>query len=154
MDIISIFILLQIVLLFFMTFHDWVHIPPLTNIREMEKHSTHMGRIINSTIFFFLIFIPLFLTYHYQPIFPFWVVLIITNFYGWLSLGTVLSWWVPYFWGSYSKQHKEAFAEYKNTHHFLPAISDNVIPNTLHVILHIQIWICFGISLYLLTKNI
>ena len=37
MNIISLFIVLQLILLFFMTFHDWVHIPPLTNIRDLEK---------------------------------------------------------------------------------------------------------------------
>lgn len=152
-DLISAFIFLQVVLLFFMTFHDWVHLPPLTNIREMEKHSSWIGRLINSTIFFFLIFIPLFLTWYYQPNFPFWVVFSIANFYGWLTLGTILSWWLPYFFGSYSEEHKKAFAEYENTHHFLPAIGDNIIPNTFHVILHIQIWTCFGISLYLLITN-
>ena len=153
MNVVSFFIALQIILLFFMTFHDWVHLPPLTDIREMEKHSTNMGRLVNSTIFFFLIFIPLFLTWNFQPNFPFWVPIAITNFYGWLSLGTILSWWIPYFFGSYSEQHKKIFKEYEKTHHFLPAIRDNVVPNTFHVILHLQIWVCFGISLYFLVKN-
>jgi hypothetical protein len=152
-NLISIFILLQIVLLFLMTFHDWVHFPPLTNIHELEKHSTRTGRLVNSTIFFFLIFIPLFLTWHYQPQFPFWVVVSIVNFYGWLSLGTIVSWWIPYFFGSYSEQHKKAFAKYETTHHFLPTIGDNVVPNTFHVILHLHIWVCFGIALYILVKN-
>jgi len=146
------FIILQIVLLFFMTLHDWVHLPPLTDIRAIEKHSTKKGRIINSTIFFFMIFIPLSLTWYYQPNFPLWVLISIVNFYGWLSLGTILSWWVPYIFGS-SQEHKKAFAEYKNTHHFLSARGDNVIPNTFHVMLHAQIWTCFIISLYLLINR-
>lgn len=153
MNLISIFMLLQMVLLFFMTFHDWVHVPPLTDIRELEKHSAQTGRLINSFVFFFLIFIPLFLTWFYQKHFSFWVAFHITNFYGWLSLGTIVSWWMPYFFGSYWHEHKKAFAEYKNTHHFLPKIGDHVVPNTFHVILHVQIWICFGISVYLLFKN-
>jgi len=48
---------------------------------------------------------------------------------------------------------KADFAEYENTHHFLPARGDNVVPNTLHVILHLQIWICFILSVYLLVKH-
>lgn len=132
-----------------MTLHDWIHLPPLTDIRELEKYSTKKGRFINSTIFFFIIFIPLFLTWYYQSYFPRWALITIANFYGWLTLGTLLSWWMPYFFGS-SQSHKLAFIEYKNTHHFLPPRGDNVIPNTFHVILHLQIWICFGISLYLL----
>ena len=36
---------------------------------------------------------------------------------------------------------------------FLPKIGNNVVPNTFHVILHVQICICFGIAMYLLIKN-
>lgn len=151
MNIISLFIVLQLILLFFMTFHDWVHLPPLTNIRDLEKNSTQLGRFINSTLFFFLIFIPLMLTITYQSNFPIWVLIVLISFYGLLTLGTIFSWWVPYFFGS-SDQHRMNFAEYKNTHHFLPAISNNIIPNTLHVILHVQIWVCFIISLFLLVR--
>ena len=118
MDLISFFIILQIILLFFMTFHDWVHLPPLTNIRELEKHSTKKGRLINSIIFFFLIFIPLMLTLLYRSNFPLWVLISVFNFYFWLTFGTILSWWIPYFFGS-SQKHKDDFAEYENTHHFL-----------------------------------
>lgn len=149
---ITFFIILQTILLFVISLHDWIHIPPLTDISELKKHSTIKGRFINSTIFFVLIFIPLILTYLYQPHFPFWVSFSLMNFYGWLSLGTILSWWVPYLFGS-SAQHKAHFAEYKNTHHFLPARGDNVIPNTFHVIMHLQIWTCFVISLYLFFCN-
>lgn len=134
-----------------MVFHDWVHVPPLTDIRELEKCSTKKGRLANSAIFFFLIFIPLVLTVIYKTNYPLWVLITIVNFYGWLTLGTTFSWWVPYFFGS-SQKHKDNFVEYNNTHHFLPAIKDNVIPNTLHVILHVQIWICFILSVYLLIR--
>jgi hypothetical protein len=135
-----------------MALHDWIHLPPLTNIRELEKHSTKKGRLINSILFFFLIFIPLMLTVMYKPLFPFWVLISLITFYGALTLGTIFSWWVPYFFGS-SEQQKLDFAEYKDTHHFLPARGDNIVPNTLHVMLHLQIWICFVISVYLLFKN-
>lgn len=143
------FIALQTILLIIITLHDWVHLPPLTDIRALEKHSTKKGRLINSTIFFLLVAIPLFLTWYYQPHFPLWVLISLVNFYGWLSLGTILSWWVPYFFLS-SEQHKKNFEEYKNTHHFLPPIRDNVIPNTFHVLMHILIWTCFALSVYFL----
>lgn len=134
-----------------MTFHDWVHLPPLTDIRTLEKHSATKGRLINSGIFFLIVFIPLSLTWIYQAKFPLWVFITLVSFYGPLTLGTILSWWVPYFFGS-SEWHKTHFAVYKNTHHFLPARGDNVIPNTFHVILHLQIWACFGIALHLLIN--
>ncbi len=140
------FIILQVVLLLFMTFHDWVHLPRLLDMGEMEKHSTKLGRVINSFIFFLLIAVPLCLTWVYQPHYPLWVKIVLVSIYGLLTMGTIFSWWVPYFFGS-SDQQKKGFAEYKKTHHFLPARGDNVIPNTFHVILHLQIWTCFIISL-------
>ena len=144
------FITLQITLFFFMTFHDWVHLPPLTDIRELEKYSTFRGRLINSAIFAFTILIPLGFTVACQPYVPMWVSGILVFFYGVLTLGTLVSWWVPYFFGNLPF-HEEHFKEYVNTHHFLPARGDNVIPNTMHVMLHLQIWTCLGISLYLLV---
>lgn len=149
MGLISCFLFLQVILLFLMTFHDWVHVPPFTNIRELEKHSTVIGRAINSALFFVLIFIPLCLTWYYQPIFPRWVVISLTRFYGCLTVGTIISWWIPYFFGGCSDKYKSGFIEYRNTHHFLPSRGDNIVPNTFHVILHGCIWSCFAISLYL-----
>jgi hypothetical protein len=136
-----------------MSLHDWVHLPPLTDIRELEKHSSWSGRLINSIIFALLILIPLGLTVIYQPYFPLWALITIVSFYGLLTLGTIFAWWVPYIFGS-SEQHKIDFAEYRNTHHFLPKRGDNVVPNTFHVILHLQIWTCLAIAVYLLIKLI
>jgi hypothetical protein len=150
--ILPIFIALQVILLFLMTFHDWVHLPPLTDIRELEKHSSKTGRLINSFIFALLILIPLSLTYFYAPGLPYSIRRTIAIFYGLLTLGTILSWWVPYIFGS-SAAHKAAFAEYRTTHHFLPKRNDNVTPNTFHVILHIMIWSCFALSLYILING-
>lgn len=141
-----IFILLQLILFFLMTFHDWVHLPPLTDIAELEKHSSFWGRVLNSVIFALWIIITLVLTVQYAPELPTWVMVVLITFYGLLTLGTLFSWWLPYFFGS-SAAHKKAFIEYKNTHHFLPARGDNVVPNTFHVILHLIIWTCFGIAL-------
>lgn len=152
MNLIQLFIFLQVILFFFMAFHDWVHLPPLTDIRALEKNSTFKGRVITSTIFAIIVLIPLFLTWFYQPDFPLWVLVSIVLDYGFLTLGTIFSWWAPYFFGSFSQEHKAAFTQYQNTHHFLPPIGDNVIPNTFHVLLHFQIWVCFGIAIYLLLS--
>ncbi len=143
------FLILQIILLFFITFHDWVHIPPLTDIRKLEKHSSKKERFINSSIFFAIVFIPLLLTLIYRANFPLWILIVIFTFYGSLTMGTIFSWWIPYFFGS-SIEHKRGFIEYQNTHRFLPPRGDNIVPNTFHVILHLQIWLCFTISLYLI----
>ncbi len=154
MNIVTIFIILQVVLLFVMTFHDWVHLPPLTDIRELEKYSTKKGRVINSLIFFLLVCIPLLLTTLYQPELFLCVKITIISMYGLLTFGTVFAWWIPYFFGS-SEKHKNDFIEYRTTHHFLPKRGDNIVPNTFHVLLHLLIWSCFVLSTYVsfVTKS-
>jgi hypothetical protein len=71
-------------------------------------------------------------------------------FYFFLTIGAILSWGMPYFFDS-SQKHKLQFSKFKNTDHFLPARGDNVIPNTLHVVLHLQVWTYLVISIYFLT---
>lgn len=146
---ITFFIILQTILLLIMLFHDWVHIPPLTDIESLKKAHSVKFRLLGSLINGMFVFIPLCLTVAYAPgPYPFWVVLNMILFYLGLTIGTICSWWIPYFFGS-SAELKEGFKEYKNTHHFLPPRGDNVVPNTFHVILHVLVWLCLLISLYI-----
>lgn len=149
----QLFIILQIILLIFMLFHDWIAIPPLNDIKTLKITDKNFYRLLGSIINGAVVLIPLILTIKYerQNIFPSSIAFNIFIFYLLLSIGTILSWWIPYFFGS-SQKHKERFSKFKNTHHFLPARKDHVIPNTLHVILHLQVWICLMISVYFLTK--
>ena len=146
------FIFLQCVLLLFMLFHDWVSIPPLNDIKSLKKADSNLHRLLGSIINGIVVLIPLILTIKYfRQQLPFNIAMNIFIFYLLLSIGTILSWWFPYIFGS-SQKHKQLFSKFKNTHHFLPARKDNVIPNTLHVILHLQVWICLIISIYFLIK--
>lgn len=147
------FIVLQIILLMFMIFHDWIPIPPFNDIAVLKEEGTKY-RLLGSFVNGFFVFIPLLLTllyFHESPI-PFIARFSVVLFYLILTIGTIFSWWVPYFFGS-SDSHRAHFNKFKNTHHFLPARGSNVIPNTLHVILHLQVWGCFVFSLYFLRAN-
>lgn len=149
------FFVIQCILLLFMALHDWIDIPPFTDLPALRKAHSFKFRFIGSLINATLVLVPLIITFCYltsSP--PFWAQLLFATIYGLLTIGTITAWWVPYFGGGYLVHgNKAGFEEYRNTHTFLPAIKNNVIPNTLHVILHIQIWICFGLSLYWLTKQ-
>lgn len=131
-----------------MTFHDWVHVPPLTDIRELEKHSSYKGRLINSALFALWVLIPLGVTWWNKDCLTRSVLSVPVVLYSILTVGTIFSWWVPYFFGS-SDEHKAHFAEYKTTHHFLPKRGTHVVPNTFHVFLHSVIWTCWAFSVYL-----
>ncbi len=85
---------------------------------------------------------------------PLWARLLFVSIYGLITFGTITAWWIPYFGGGYwIHGNKAGFEEYQDTHSFLPPRGNNVVPNTLHVILHIQVWICFGLSLYWLCTG-
>ncbi|MGA9530651.1 MAG: hypothetical protein WBQ73_02060 [Candidatus Babeliales bacterium] len=150
---VTFYLFLQSVLLVLLVLHDWVHLPPLTDIRAMEKMGSFRGRLINSGLFFLCVAFPLSLSWYYAPHFPQWALFTIVFIYSVLSAGAIIAWWVPYFFGGYSKEYKRGFDEYKLTHRFLPTISDHIVPNTAHVIIHICIWICWLLSLFFLVSS-
>jgi len=145
----TLFITLQIILLLFLALHDWVNIPPFTDIKALEKHHTKKERLLTSCINTSIVLIPLLLTMQSDGHFSFKTIVFIVISYLLLTIGTLCAWWIPYLWGS-SQEHKQGFIEYKNTHAFLPKRGDNVVPNTFHVIMHLFIWSCLAIALYYL----
>jgi hypothetical protein len=148
------FIILQFILLLFMLVHHWIAVPPLNDVAALKANDSYFYRFIGSVINGSFVLIPLIITliYYRQPHIVLPASITIVVFYLVLTIGTIFSWWVPYFFGS-SLKHKERFNKFKNTHTFLPARGDNVIPNTLHVIIHLQVWTCLAMAVYFLLKN-
>lgn len=146
------FIAVQISLFLFMVLHDWIDIPPFTDLKALKKAHSFKERLLGSVINGGLVLIPLAIVLFYRhSLLPLWARIVFTLIYGLITFGTITAWWVPYFGGGYLMHgNKAGFEEYRNTHSFLPARGDRVVPNTLHIVLHIQVWICFGFSLYLL----
>jgi uncharacterized membrane protein YraQ (UPF0718 family) len=136
-----------------MLFHDWISVPPFNNIAALKKADDNWSRLKGSAINGISVIIPLWLTLEYfDSIPPIATLITIIYFYLGLTIGTIYSWWIPYFFGS-SKQHEEKFQKFKDTHHFLPKRGNNIIPNTLHVLLHLQAWACLLISIYFLFPS-
>lgn len=149
----TLFILLQFCLLFFMLLHDWLPVAPLNDVSTLRRVDGDFGRLKGAIINGTCVLIPLFLTLKYVgSIIPLSTIITIACFYLSLTIGTIFSWWTPYFFGS-SKKHKELFKKFNNTHHFLPKRNDNIRPNTLHVLLHIQVWLCLLMSIYYLFSR-
>jgi len=138
-----------------MALHDWIDMPPFTNLKALRKTHSFKFRLIGSFINAGLVLIPILVTLIYiASSLPFWARLLFTLIYGLITLGTITAWWIPYFGGGYwVHRNKAGFEEYRNTHSFLPPRGNNIVPNTLHIILHIQVWICFGLSLYWLFNG-
>jgi len=144
------FLIIQCILFLFMILHDWVAFPPLTNLAALKKAHSFKFRLMGSFVNGILVLVPLIVTFlSFGSPFPLWSRLLFTGIYGLLTIGTITAWWIPYFGGRYLIHGNQAgFEEYRDTHSFLPPIGDHIVPNTLHVILHIQVWLCFGLSLY------
>lgn len=148
----TLFIVLQCLLLIFMVFHDWIPVPPFNDLKTLKAHDSDFYRLLGSVVNGVLVLIPLTLTVTYFTEPPaFWASFVVVVFYLLLTVGTILSWWVPYFGGS-SQTHKEHLDKFKNTHHFLPPRGDHIVPNTLHVVLHVQVWACLILALYYFIK--
>jgi hypothetical protein len=134
-----------------MLFHDWIPVSPFNDIEALQITDSNFYRLLGSSINGVTVLIPLIITitYYQQPFMPYFATITLIAFYGLLALGSIFSWWIPYLLGS-SPEHKQAFRKFKNTHCFLPKRGDNVVPNTLHIVLHLQIWACLIISIYFL----
>lgn len=133
------FLIIQCILLLFMALHDWVDLPPFTNLEALKKAHSLKFRLIGSLVNVGLVLIPLIITFTYlnSPL-PLWSRLLFVGIYGLITFGTITAWWIPYFGGGYwIHGNKAGFEEYQDTHTFLPARGNNVVPNTLHVILHL-----------------
>lgn len=152
---VHLFLIIQCILFFFMALHDWIDIPPFTDLAALKKAHSFKFRVIGSVVNASLVMVPIIVTILYlSSSFPLWATILFTIIYGLLTIGTITAWWIPYFGGGYWIHGNEAgFEEYRKTHCFLPTRGSNVVPNTLHVILHIQIWACFVLSIYWLFKG-
>ena len=53
-----------------------------------------------------------------------------------LFLGEIRAWWIPYFFRAEPKRAERYQIMFGNTHSFLPR-RNGIVPNTLHVILHL-----------------
>lgn len=71
-----------------------------------------------------------------------------------ILLGAIMSWWIPYLFGTGTGEKIERFnILFGNTHSFLPVIN-GIVPNTLHTIFHLTLLICMILTGYIfLTRN-
>jgi len=126
----------------FLLLHDWINIYPLNDLTTFNKHCSLRNKIVMTCVNtpFFIIYTTTLLYYWATP-FSWYakIYLIICN--ALFSIGIMFSWWLPYFFGWPTEQTKELRETHSSTHTFLPAIGNNPIPNTLHVIFHLIFFI-------------
>lgn len=66
-----------------------------------------------------------------------------------ILLGAIMSWWIPYFFGTSTEEKIERFnIMFGNTHSFLP-VMNGIVPNTLHTLFHLMLLICIILTSYI-----
>ena len=132
----------SVLITLFLLLHDWIDIYPLNDLATFNKHCSLRNKIL-MTVFntpFFIIYTAILLCYWSTPLSWYGMTyLIICNVL--FSIGIICSWWAPYLFGWPVEQTKELRETHGTTHTFLPAIGNNPIPNTLHIIFHLVFFI-------------
>ncbi len=96
------FVVIQSILLLFMAIHDWIDLPPFTNLPAQKKAHSLKFRLIGSAVNAGLVLIPLIVTFIYlTSSLPLWARLLFVAIYGFITFGTITAWWIPYFGGGY-----------------------------------------------------
>jgi hypothetical protein len=132
----------------FLLLHDWIPLGRLNDIAAIRSTDTSrkilLATLISGTAFVLGFAFSL---YYYGQAYPDWVRGWLWVSYGLLFLGELRAWWIPYLLHPEPDRAARYEALFGRTHHFLP-YRNGMVPNTLHVILHLATLI----TLVLLTR--
>lgn len=127
---------LQIFQVAILLLHDWIPLPPLNDLKAVrQEHSlraialgTLLGALFPSIglVFGFL---------HWKSGWPHWLYVYLLCAYGFLFVGELQAWWIPYLLWPQPKRAASYEAMFGNTSAFLPA-RNGIRINTLHFVLH------------------
>lgn len=142
------FVALQIFHLLFLLLHDWVRLGNLNDVSAFQKSTTAPQKVLSLLVPSIPVAVGLALTLlptAHPPSISFRITL--SAVYGFLFLGELEAWWIPYAFGTSAKRVASYQTLFAATHSFLPS-RHGITPNTLHVALHtatvatlILIWI-------------
>ena len=132
----NLLVVLQILQTAILLTHDWVPMPPLNDLAATRRGHSLQSLALGTVVSSFLPALALVLSLaHLRSGFPGWLWGLLLFAYGFLFVGELEAWWVPF---GISNQPERAvlYADlYAGTHAFLPA-RNGIRVNTLHCILH------------------
>lgn len=129
---------LQCFQVFILLFHDFIPLPPLNDVAAAHRTHGTLKIILGALVSSLLPGIGLALTWnlHGSP-YPLWLALYLLGAYGFLFMGEIEAWWATYLFGyKASERAHEYHMMYGRTAAFLPKVH-GIVPNALHVILHL-----------------
>src|SRR5699024_8706362 len=136
-------------ILFFMIVQDLVPLGPLNDIEAIATIESLNETIVTTLIGVVQILlilggILLFMGKRYPHLVKIWLIIHPAC----ILLGAIMSWWIPYFFGTGTEEKIERFnIMFRNTHSFLP-VMNGIVPNTLHSLFHFVLLICIILTSY------
>ncbi len=132
-----ILIFLQALQLLFLLVHDWLPLGRLNDVAAFRRTSTPREMLLALLVPSIPVATAFVLSIvYFRSSFPPWLRTWLCVTYGLLFLGELESWWIPYAFGTSSARVERYQSLFSRTHSFLPP-RHGIVPNTLHVILHV-----------------
>lgn len=130
-------LILQIFHVLFLALHDWVPLGKLNDVKAVRAANPGEKLLVSTLISTTPYAFGLAASFFYAGTgFPGWLHIYLWVSYTLLFVGELNAWWIPYFFGAKPERASRYQAMFGGTHSFLPA-RHGILPNTLHVILHL-----------------
>lgn len=143
-----------IIILLFMIVQDLVPLGVLNDVEAIASVESFNETIITTIIGVIQILLLLGgVLFFIGKRYPIWVKVWLIIHPSCILLGAIISWWIPYLFGTGTEEKIERFNHmFGNTHAFLP-IMNGIVPNTLHTIFHLVLLICIILTSYIFLNT-
>ena len=132
----SILVFLQCVQLGILLLHDWVQLGSWNDLSAVRRQHSQKALALGTMVSSLFPLIGLALSIAYWTIsWPRWLYIYLLAAYGFLLVGELEAWWIPFLVWNQPKRASEYHAMYGNTYAFLPA-RNGIRINALHCVLH------------------
>lgn len=141
-------------ILFFMAVQDLVPLGALNDLEALASVESFDEIIVTTLIGVVQILlilggVLLFIGKRYPVLIKIWLIVHPSC----ILLGAMISWWIPYLFGTGTEEKIERFnLMFGHTHSFLPVIN-GMVPNTLHTMFHLMLLICVILTCYIFLTN-
>jgi hypothetical protein len=127
---------LQLFQLSFLLVHDWMPLGQLNDVAAIRRNTTPKQKLAGLLVPGIPVLIALILSLkYYGSAYPIWLMWWLRATYGFLFVGELEAWWIPYFFGATAQRVELYQALFGRTRAFLPP-RHGIVINTLHVALH------------------
>ena len=120
----------------FLWLHDWVPLGSLNDVRAVRTADSDMRLFVVTVTSSIPFTFGLVYSLLHADSWPHWFYWWLVISYGFLLLGQLRAWWLPYLAFPNPRRAERYRVMFGGTHAFLP-MRNGIVPNTLHVMLHV-----------------